>query len=474
MGSPFFRPENMVHQTIKTKISSAPSASNSNKAMGSCLPNVVSHYSRPTQRQWRWIGVAIIVGSLAGCAPSRGVLTPQPAVTPVPAPTPPAAEADATPTPPTVPPTAPPTASEPSPAAEVSDTPVTDPVVIAALAWDDTEMLPEPMVRDGSRWLPVKWRQVPAWGSDELEAFWGAWLRRGERPAAALAAACSTIRQLSIGDAAQRYDWIMRAWQPYQVVSTTGAAGGLLTGYFEPMMRATRLKTPENQTPLYAPPAGLRNGDTWFAREQMETDPRALAALEGRELAWVSDPIDALILQIQGSGRVQIQEPDGRIQTARLAFAAHNGHTYQSVARGLLDSGAITEPSWPAIKAWAAANPAEVQRMIWRNPRTVFFREEDLSDMDAKAGPKGAQGVPLTPMRSIAVDRKSIPYGTPVWMTTTGPTLKTARLVMAQDTGGAIVGAVRADFFTGWGDEAAHLAGGLKQPLRLWALWPRR
>ena len=94
--------------------------------------------------------------------------------------------------------------------------------------------------------------------------------------------------------------------------------------------------------------------------------------------------------------------------------------------------------------------------------------------MDAQAGPKGAQGVPLTPMRSIAVDRKSIPYGTPVWMTTTGPTLKTARLVMAQDTGGAIVGPVRADFFTGWGDEAAQLAGGLKQPLRLWALWPRR
>ncbi|MDX1331334.1 MAG: hypothetical protein R3317_12015, partial [Burkholderiaceae bacterium] len=107
--------------------------------MGSCLPNVVSPYSRPTQRQWRWIGVAIIVGSLAGCAPLRGVLTPQPAVTPVPAPTSPAAEADATPVPPTLPPTAPPTASEPTPAAEASDTSVTDPAVIAALAWDDTQ-----------------------------------------------------------------------------------------------------------------------------------------------------------------------------------------------------------------------------------------------------------------------------------------------------------------------------------------------
>jgi membrane-bound lytic murein transglycosylase A len=180
-----------------------------------------------------------------------------------------------------------------------------------------------------------------------------------------------------------------------------------------------------------------------------------------------------LIVQIQGSGRVEITEPDGRVQVARLAFAAHNGHTYASVARVLLDTGAITSPSWPAIKAWAAANSSDVQRVLWTNPRTVFFSEEDLNSMDAQAGPRGAQAVPLTPMRSIAVDRSSIAYGTPVWMVTRGPTFNSARLVVAQDTGGAIIGAVRADFFAGWGPEAAQLAGGLKQPLELWVLWPR-
>ena len=434
--------------------------------MGCRLPKAVFTLRSLATRHARWFVCVAIVGSVAGCAPLRGVLTPQaPPVVPTPAPV-----IDAS-----VPPE--PVSQAPEPPAPTGDqVPVGAPdgSVADLLVWDDAQPLPASIERAGSRWTPVKWRQLPGWGTDDLEAFWGAWVRSCERPAPALASACGAIRQLSIGDNAQRYEWIMRTWQPYQVVAESGAERGLLTGYFEPMMRATRLKTAQSQTPLYAPPAGLRTGDVWFTREQMATDPRALAALEGRELAWVTDPIDALILQIQGSGRVEIEEPDGRIQTARLAFAAHNGHTYQSVARGLLDSGAITDPSWPAIKAWAAANPTEVQRMIWRNPRTVFFREEDLSDMDAQAGPKGAQGVPLTPMRSIAVDRQSIPYGTPVWMTTTGPTFKSARLVMAQDTGGAIVGAVRADFFTGWGEEAAQLAGGLKQPLRLWVLWPRR
>jgi membrane-bound lytic murein transglycosylase A len=115
--------------------------------------------------------------------------------------------------------------------------------------------------------------------------------------------------------------------------------------------------------------------------------------------------------------------------------------------------------------------------MLWSNPRTVFFREEELSDFDARFGPRGAQGVPLTPGRSIAVDPKSIPYGTPVWLATQGPTLNIQRLVMAQDTGGAIVGAVRADLFTGWGswtDEAYTTAAALKQPLQMWVLWPRQ
>jgi membrane-bound lytic murein transglycosylase A len=111
--------------------------------------------------------------------------------------------------------------------------------------------------------------------------------------------------------------------------------------------------------------------------------------------------------------------------------------------------------------------------MLWSNPRTVFFREEPLSEMDAAFGPRGAQGVPLTPGRSIAVDKDSIPYGTPVWLASSGPAVNLQRLVLAQDTGGAIVGAVRADYFAGWGPEAGEVAGRLKQPLRLWVLWPK-
>jgi len=125
------------------------------------------------------------------------------------------------------------------------------------------------------------------------------------------------------------------------------------------------------------------------------------------------------------------------------------------------------------MKAGAARNPHRQQEMLWSNPRVTFFREEAMSELDANFGPRGAQGVPLTPGRSIAVDPQSIPYGTPVWISSLGPQAQLNRLVLAQDTGSAITGAVRADYFAGWGEEAGALAGRLKQPLRMWALWPR-
>jgi membrane-bound lytic murein transglycosylase A len=118
-------------------------------------------------------------------------------------------------------------------------------------------------------------------------------------------------------------------------------------------------------------------------------------------------------------------------------------------------------------------NPERLHEMLWSNPRSIFFKEEPLSAMDASRGPKGAQGVELTPGRSIAVDPTSIPYGTPVWMASSGPATSIRRLVLAQDTGSAIVGAVRADYFAGWGDAAQDLANRLKQGLRLWVLWPK-
>lgn len=201
--------------------------------------------------------------------------------------------------------------------------------------------------------------------------------------------------------------------------------------------------------------------------------PEARAALRGHEIAWLADPLDALVLQIQGSGRVRITEPDGSQRLVRLAYAATNEHPYRSVGGWLLQQGAIRDATWPGIKSWASRNPHRLQEMLWSNPRTVFFREEALPGPDAAFGPRGAQGVALTPGRSIAVDRESIPYGTPVWLASPGPTAVLQRLVLAQDTGSAILGAVRADYFVGWGPEAGEIAGRVKQPLKMWVLWPR-
>ena len=190
-------------------------------------------------------------------------------------------------------------------------------------------------------------------------------------------------------------------------------------------------------------------------------------------IAWIADPVEAMVLHIQGSGRLRITEPDGTQRTVRLAFAGTNDQPYKSVGRWLLDQGLVRDASWPGIRNWIAQNPQRIQELLWSNPRYVFFREEPLQGADAAFGPRGAQGVELTPGRSIAVDRQSIPYGTPVWLASAGPTASLQRLVIAQDTGSAIVGAVRADYFAGWGADAGDLAGRLKQPLRLWVLWPR-
>ena len=341
----------------------------------------------------------------------------------------------------------------------------------------DAAPLPPPIVRGNSRWVPVRWNDLPGWGQDSLHEAWNAWLRGCEKPAPAHTHLCAQARPLALASADEQRAWIEQRFLPYRVTEPDGRPPeGLLTGYYEPILDARRQPSATHRTPLHAPPPGLRPGQPWYTRQQIDTLPAAQAALQGRVIAWLADPIDALILQIQGSGRLNITEPDGRLRQVRLAFAAHNGHPYRSVGRWLLDQRAIPAGSWEHIKAWAARHPARVNEMLWSNPRTVFFREEPLSELDARFGPRGAQGVPLTPGRSIAVDPRSIPYGTPVWLATQGPALNAQKLVLAQDTGGAILGAVRADLFTGWGgwsDPAYQLAGRLKQPLQLWALWPR-
>ena len=337
----------------------------------------------------------------------------------------------------------------------------------------DTAPLPPPIVRAQSRWIPVRWTELPGLAEDDIHQALQAWQHSCENPPAALAALCPDIRRLSLASPAQIWHWLQTHMQPYRVEDRSGQSSGMLTAYYEPFFTARRQPDAQFRYPLYAPPASLGSRKPWFTRQQIDTLPQVQSALAGREIAWLDDPIKVLILHIQGSGRLRITEPDGREHQIRAAFAATNDHPYRSVGKWLLDRNLVRDATWPGISAWTQANPQRVQEMLWSNPRYVFFKEEALDEVSSHFGPKGAQGVPLTPERSIAVDRASIPYGTPVWLFSSGPTQALSRLVLAQDTGSAIVGAVRADYFMGWGEEAGEIAGRTKQDLRLWALWPK-
>lgn len=267
---------------------------------------------------------------------------------------------------------------------------------------------------------------------------------------------------------------MMQTLQPYRVEALQSPNEGLLTSYYEPVLEASRKLRPGFAIPLYRSPTSNNGKTPWYTRQEMDTLPQVKAQLRGLEIAYVADPIDALILHIQGSGRVNMLEADGSTRTVRLAYASTNEQPYKSVGRWLLDQGATRDVSWPGIKSWLARNPHRLNELLWSNPRVVFFREETM--FDVQLGPKGAQGVPLTPGRSIAVDRGSIPYGSAVWLSSAGPegaTQRFQKMVMAQDTGSAITGAVRADYFMGWGAEAGALAGRIKQPLQMWVLWPK-
>jgi len=339
---------------------------------------------------------------------------------------------------------------------------------------DDNGVLPPVIAQAKSRWIPVRWAELPGFDDDKLHEAWNAWLKSCERPGSTFAALCADARRLSIAADSEQRAWMLARLQPYRVESTQGSADGLLTSYFEPLLKASRLPGNGYDVPLYKTPAGLGSRKPWFSRQEMDTLPEAQAALRGREIAYLSDPIDTLLLHIQGSGRLNITEPNGTQRIIRVAFAGTNDQPYRSVNQWLLSQGVTKINPWPdATKAWVAQNPQRVQQLLWSNPRYVFFKEEALNDLDAAFGPRGAQGVPLTPGRSIAVDPGSIPYGTPVWLASRGMAGNLQKLVFAQDTGSAIVGAVRADYFAGTGQEAGEFAAKVNQPLRLWVLWPK-
>jgi membrane-bound lytic murein transglycosylase A len=347
---------------------------------------------------------------------------------------------------------------------------------LPAVTIDEERGLPAPILQTKSRWLPVQWRDLPGWqdyDATQSDA-WSAWLKSCQNAATANAHLCPEIRRLNQANSTEQRQWMMQNLQPYRVEGLQGPTEGLLTSYYEPVLEASRKLRPGFTVPLYRTPASMSAKSPWYTRQEMDTSAQVKAQLRGLEIAYVSDPIDALILHIQGSGRVNMLEADGSKRTVRLAYASTNEQPYKSVGRWLLDQGGTRDVSWLGIKNWLSRNPHRLNELLWSNPRVVFFREEAMPD--TQIGPKGAQGVPLTPGRSIAVDRGSIPYGTPVWLSSNGSegvTQNFRKLVMAQDTGSAITGAVRADYFMGWGAEAGELAGRIKQPLQMWVLWPK-
>lgn len=342
-------------------------------------------------------------------------------------------------------------------------------------------------------YVPGQWREMPGWEADAVAQAWPALLAscRAQTRAEWLPVCAAATRLAPATDAAVRA-FLESHLQPWRIVRSGGAPReardtGLLTGYFEPQLRGSRRHLPGFDTPLYSPPddlltvdlgslypelkgrrvRGRLSGKTvvpYFTRAQLAADP----ALAGHELVWIDDALDAFLLEVQGSGRVQLD--DGTV--IRLAYADQNGQPYRAIGRYLVSQGALTveHADIPGIRAWLAAHPQRLHEVLDANPSVVFFQEQPLGD--PQAGPRGAQGVPLREGRSIAVDPAYLPLGTPVYLATTGPA-PLQRLVIAQDSGGAISGAPRADLFCGAGESAAALAGTLRAQARFWVLWPR-
>lgn len=355
---------------------------------------------------------------------------------------------------------------------------------------------PEP-VPPQLRLLPASWEALPGWQQDDTRAAWPALLAScgTTRLDAAWAPFCAQARALDVADAAGQRALIETGLRPWQLVlESAGAAPsrqerGLITGYYEPVLNGSRQRGGTFQTPLYAVPDDLVSVElgalypalqgerirgrlqgrrvTPFPDRAQLADGRVLA---GREIVWVDSAIDAFFLQIQGSGRVRL--PDG--SAIRLAFADVNGHPYRAIGRYLVERGELTveEATAPGLRQWLADHPERQAEVFNSNPSVVFFREQALGD--PAVGPNGALGVPLTAGRSLAIDPRLLPLGAPFYLASTHPLTGAPleRLMLAQDTGGAIRGGLRADFFWGLGYEAGEAAGRMRHDGALWLLWP--
>lgn len=356
--------------------------------------------------------------------------------------------------------------------------------VLLALLGGCALLDPEPGVGPAT-----SWERLPGWREDDLAGAWQA-LEQQCRLAPGqpgVAPWCRARTALPAEPAAEQLrDFFEGQARPRPLHGPRGRRDGLVTGYYEPLLRGSLKPDARYRYPLYrVPPTllvvrlgelhpelegkrvrGRVVGDTlvpFYARAEIDSQARPLA---GQELLWVDDPIDAFFLQIQGSGIVEL--PDGSRRA--VAYAQQNGHPYRAIGRDLVERGeiALEDISLFSIRDWLEAHPQQAQALMNRNPSYVFFR--DAGEATA-AGPDGSLGVPLTAERSVAVDRNIVPLGSPLWLHTTTPDGRDyRRLVFAQDTGGAIAGAVRADVFFGRGERAEQLAGTMKQRGRLYLI----
>ncbi|QYF94609.1 murein transglycosylase A [Massilia sp. PAMC28688] len=367
------------------------------------------------------------------------------------------------------------------------------PVIATPLPPGEVPATPVPPTPAAPVLTPSTFAALPGWQDDDVRQAWPAFLAS----CSVLARkddwknACAAARSVGAADGAGIRRYFESWFVPNQVRAADGADTGLVTGYYEAALRGARKRGGAYQTALYGVPDDLLTVDLasvypdlkgkrlrgrLVGKKIVPYSTRAEmgeAAIRGKELLYVDDPVEAFFLEVQGSGRVQLADTG---ETVRVSYADQNGHPYKGIGRWLVEQGELTAEQATAqgIKAWIAENPSRRQELFNANPSFVFFREERLPD--PSVGPKGALGVPLTPGRSIAIDPLLLPLGAPVYLATTeaASEVPLRRLVMGQDTGGAIRGAVRADFFFGFGNEAMDNAGRMKQPGRLWVLVPRQ
>ncbi|MDK9713746.1 MAG: murein transglycosylase A [Sulfuritalea sp.] len=335
------------------------------------------------------------------------------------------------------------------------------------------------------------WSELPGWNEDDPAAAFTAFVAscRSLERQAHWQPVCNSARSIEDKSAAALRAWFEAQFRPWALVNPDGSRTGLITGYYEPILKGSRQQSRGYAHPVFGPPEDM------IVVELAELYPelkhlRLRGRVEGRKLVpyysraewtpqeskrspeallWIDDAIDLFFMQIQGSGQVQLA--DG--SRVRLNYADQNGHPYRSIGRWLIERGELKaeQASMQGIKNWAKANPSRLAELLNANPSLVFFRELPVEG----SGPQGAMGLALTPERSLAIDPRHVPLGAPIWLATTRPNSEQAltRLMLGQDTGGAIRGVVRADFYWGSGSDAGNQAGKMRQQGRMWVLMPR-